>query len=75
VPKAFKIDYLINNMIKEKWTRILLVVCSIVLFIGGISLIWEYYKSEETGWRLLRGVLLVAFAIGLAKLGIQKPRD
>lgn len=62
-------------MIKEKWIRILLVVCSIVLFIGGISLILEYYKSEETVWRLLRGILLVVFAIGLAKLGTQKPRD
>ena len=59
-------------MIKEKWIGIPLVVCGIILIIGGISLVWDYCESGETAWRLFRGVLMIIFAIGLAVLGIQR---
>ncbi len=73
--KAYKIDRLNNHMIKERWISILLIACSIVLFIGGISLVLEYYRSDITVWRLIHGILMIAFAVGLVKLGIQRPKD
>lgn len=59
-------------MIKEKWISIPLIACGIILFIGGISLVWEYYESGDTAWTLLRGILMTLFAIGLGILGIQR---
>lgn len=69
---------MISDMIKKRWVSILLIACGIVLIIGGISLIQEYYGSggvSSTIWTLFHGILMIIFAIGLVILGIRNLQE